>query len=375
MKLKINEFLTREDANMLSLRHMYSHHGFVHYKMNKFEEYDLYVENKDFLACDRIITFTDTDGKLMALKPDVTLSIIKNYKDIPGVVQKVYYNENVYRTSRNTKNYKEIMQMGLECIGDLDIYNISEVLTLAVNSLKVLSENYILDISHMGIVLGLMDAMKLTSREEKQMLTLLQEKNCNGVESFCNSKNIDYELSETAQMIASMYGPVKDVLKKINDRAVGEKMINSVQELKILLDTLDEDVLEHINMDFSIVNDMNYYNGFLFRGYIKEIPCGILSGGQYDEIMGKMGTNAKAIGFGINLELLEGQYDDMDEYDADILLLYDEKEDPKTVSQAVKSLVADGNIVQVQKRIPPKQKYKKIIKLENGGFLEIESDN
>mgnify|MGYP000360501305 CR=1 FL=1 len=135
MKLRSDQTLKKEDINMLSLRQLYEHFGYVHYKMNKFEEYDLYAENKDFLAGDKIITFTDTNGKLLALKPDVTLSIVKNYNDIPGVVRKVYYNENIYRTSKSTKTYKEIMQMGLECIGDLDIYQIAEVLILAAASL------------------------------------------------------------------------------------------------------------------------------------------------------------------------------------------------------------------------------------------------
>ena len=108
MKLRSDQTLKKEDINMLSLRQLYEHFGYVHYKMNKFEEYDLYAENKDFLAGDKIITFTDTNGKLLALKPDVTLSIVKNYNDIPGVVRKVYYNENIYRTSKSTKTYKEI---------------------------------------------------------------------------------------------------------------------------------------------------------------------------------------------------------------------------------------------------------------------------
>ena len=86
--------LKKEDRNILSLRHLYEQYGFVHYKMNKFEEYDLYVSNKDFLSGDNIITFTDTNGRLLALKPDVTLSIVKNYREAAGTVQKVYYNEN-----------------------------------------------------------------------------------------------------------------------------------------------------------------------------------------------------------------------------------------------------------------------------------------
>ena len=73
--------------------------------MSKFEEYDLYTRNKDFLVSDSIITFTDTSGALMALKPDVTLSIIKDSADVDGSVKKVYYNENVYRVSKGTQSF------------------------------------------------------------------------------------------------------------------------------------------------------------------------------------------------------------------------------------------------------------------------------
>ena len=63
---------------MYRLRGLYERYGYRRFKMSKFEEYDLYVRNKDFLVSDRMITFTDALGILMALKPDVTLSIIKN---------------------------------------------------------------------------------------------------------------------------------------------------------------------------------------------------------------------------------------------------------------------------------------------------------
>ena len=55
----------------------------------------------------------------MALKPDVTLSIVKNAPEASGVVQKVYYSENVYR------DYREIMQAGLEGVGDLTDFSVS----------------------------------------------------------------------------------------------------------------------------------------------------------------------------------------------------------------------------------------------------------
>ena len=188
MKFRFDQTLTKEDMRQLSLRHIYEHFGYVHYKMNKFEEYDLYAENKDFLAGDKIITFTDTNGRLLALKPDVTLSIVKNYIDVPGEVKKVYYSENIYRTSRNTRTYKEIMQTGLECIGDLDVYQTAEVLMLAAASLEALGESrYILDVSHMGLIWGFLQEIDLRPKHEERFLSLLIKKNVHGIKTLFDS--------------------------------------------------------------------------------------------------------------------------------------------------------------------------------------------
>lgn len=118
--------------------------GYRRFKMSKFEEYDLYVRNKDFLVSDRMITFTDARGILMALKPDVTLSIIKNTRAEEAGPRKVYYNESVYRSGQGEETFQEIMQTGLECIGELDLYHIYEVIALAVESLRAIHPDYVL---------------------------------------------------------------------------------------------------------------------------------------------------------------------------------------------------------------------------------------
>ena len=83
------ELFKNEEKAIFALRALYKQYGYLPFKMSKFEEYDLYVQNKDFLVSDRVITFNDTNGKLLALKPDVTLSIIKNTTFEVGCKQKV----------------------------------------------------------------------------------------------------------------------------------------------------------------------------------------------------------------------------------------------------------------------------------------------
>ena len=115
--------LKNNERAIYSLRALYKDYGYSHFKVSKFEEYDLYAHNKSFLVSNNILTFTDTNGKLLALKPDVTLSIIKNISDKDECIHKLCYNETVYRTSADSDGFREIMQTGLECIGDIDSYS------------------------------------------------------------------------------------------------------------------------------------------------------------------------------------------------------------------------------------------------------------
>ena len=366
--------LKKEDRNILSLRHLYEQYGFVHYKMNKFEEYDLYVSNKDFLSGDNIITFTDTNGRLLALKPDVTLSIVKNYREAAGTVQKVYYNENIYRPSKSTKTYKELMQMGLECMGDLNLYHISEVLLLAAKSLEALSDSYILDLAHLGVVRGFLKELNLQPRHEERFLSLLREKNCHGIQTLFDSLKIDDELREKAIALAAAYGNMDSVLKTLESISLNETMDRAIEELSTVCGVLEEQGFDNVHLDFSIEGDMGYYNGFLFRGYIEGIPTGVLSGGQYDELMEKMGKSSDAIGFAINLSLLEDYETNVGSYDTDVLLLYDSSASPAALMEAVQELVEQGNTVQAQQRIPEKLKYRRLLEFDGERVKEVIHD-
>ena len=53
---------TPEESASFALRAIYERFGYSRYKMNRFEDYDFYVRNKDFLISDQVITFTDTTG-------------------------------------------------------------------------------------------------------------------------------------------------------------------------------------------------------------------------------------------------------------------------------------------------------------------------
>ena len=302
---KLLKILSREELTAFTLCSLYDEFGYSKYRMSKFEEYDLYVKNKDFLVSENVITFTDTDGKLMALKPDVTLSIIKNSKDNLDQAMKVYYNENVYRVSKGTHSFKEIMQAGLECLGVIADETITEVLYLAGKSLDLISENNALEISHLDIVSGVLDFFNISYTGKKEIFNYLGEKNVQGVLTVCDNEKLDSEGKKVVEKLVTLYGTPDKVLPELESFRVNEVVGRAIDQLSNIIKSLDlYGISEKLWIDFSVVNDMKYYNGLAFKGFIEGLPSGILSGGQYDSLMQKMKKKSQAIGFAVYLDEL-----------------------------------------------------------------------
>jgi len=370
-----NSVLKNEEKAVFKLRSLYGKYGYSQFKMSKFEEYDLYVRNKDFLVSDSIITFTDTNGKLLALKPDVTLSIIKNTKDEPNTVNKVYYNENVYRITKGSFSYKEIMQSGLECIGDIDNYNIYEVLMLACESLKSISEECVLDISNLSILSDVINNIKISPKNRKRVLKCASEKNIHEISNICIEEDIPKEKCEVLKKLISVYGNPRDTIafleKEISDYTDKKK----IEDLKIITETLAANGYgDMIRIDFSVINDMNYYNGIVFKGFINSIPTGVLSGGQYDNLMNKMGRKAGAIGFAVYLDMLERLNECENTYDVDTVILYNADDDISALNGAIKMLADNGKSVMAQKTVPNDLKYKQLLRLKDKGVVIVETN-
>lgn len=364
-----SDIIRGDEKAVFSLRSLYSSFGFKQFRMSKFEEYDLYVKNKDFLVSNEVITFTDGSGKLLALKPDVTLSIIKNSKDCGNKIQKVYYDENVYRTTKGNKEFREIMQTGLECIGNIGLYEVSEVLLLALKSLESITDDFILDVSYMDIILSVLSDAGLDNTQNQRILKAIGEKNTDEIKKICSECGID---SDRIVSLVTINGKFKTVIEKLEKLCVTYNEKNHLNAFKKILNFIcDAGYEDKINVDFSIVNNMSYYNGVVFQGYVNKIPSSILSGGQYDNLMLKMGRKDKAIGFAVYLDLLQRYNEIENNFDVDYILLKDEDTDVFVVANALDELKKNSESVLVQNEIPENVKYRKAFKITREGVAEL----
>lgn len=344
-----------------SLSGLYSRWGYTRYTMSKFEEYDLYARNKDFLISDSVITFTDRNGKLMALKPDMTLSIVKNTKDAP-TVQKLYYTENVYRVAKGSDCFREIPQVGLECIGPIDDYTICEVLLLAGESLRGISEQSVLDISHLGLVSGLIDSMGVSEAGKARMLGCIGEKNCHELTNVCREYALAEADVQTLCSLVRISGTPQQAIPQLKD-LLGSRMGREVAQLERILGALDT-VQDMLRLDFSVIDDLYYYNGIVFKGFVAGLPASVLSGGQYDKLMQKMHRTSGAVGFAVYLDMLQRLDTPQNQFDVDVVLLYGEDHTPAAVAAAARQIMDGGESVLAQRLIPEGLHYKRLVRME-----------
>ena len=356
--------LKNEERAVFALRKLYQQYGYLPYKMSRFEEYDLYVRNKDFLVSDQVITFADRNGKLLALKPDVTLSIIKNSPDNKGVVQKLYNNENVYREDPASHTIKEIMQTGLECVGDLGSYEIAEVALLAARSLELLGRPFVLDISHMGLVAAVLDACGFSGEDRKTAIRCLRQKNPH--ELMRLSAALPEASRDKLRLLVSIGGEASRELKALNTVLTTREEKNAFNELERLCGILERNGYgDAIRVDFSVGNDMKYYSGVVFKGYLEGIPTSVLSGGQYDKLLRKMGRSSSAIGFAIYVDLLERLDKRGDSFDIDTVLLHDGSVNASALLRAAEAAAHDGSVL-VTTSLPEGRTWRKLLRFENG---------
>ena len=293
--------LTNEEKISFALRSLYHQRGYAPYRMSKFEEYELYMKNKDFLPSPEVISFTDTNGKLMALKPDVTLSIVRAWRPVPGELQKLYYDENVYRVSESAGAFREIRQTGVECLGANDDSSL-EVVSLALESLAQISPEHRLCVSLLGIVEAMLDSLTLRGDARREVLRCMGEKNVHELRAVLDSAAVTPRDAERLARLTLCTAAPQDAVGELAAIGCPEASLDQAAHFAEGLPTACRG---RVSLDFSILGDMRYYNDLAFQGYVRGVPSSVLSGGVYDRLLGRMGKPGRAIGFACYLDKLE----------------------------------------------------------------------
>lgn len=364
--------LRREEQITLYLRGLFERCGFRKYRMSKFEEYDLYLENKNFLKSPNIITFHDLDGRVRALKPDVTLSIAKNTHATQESSEKFYYLENVYRLDKPSGGYREISQLGLECIGSLGLLSTYEVLCLAQKTLAAISENHRMQLSHMGFLLSMLDGLGVAPSARADLLDAIRGKNRHELKARAEKAGITPAAANMLLTAAELCGDFKETLDRARSIAITQAMTDALDELQSVYSLLEAaGQAGDLILDFSLVNDIDYYDGVVFQGYVEGVPRALLAGGYYGNLMKKFGRDLDAIGFAVYLNELNLLFRHQKKTDADALILYSDDSDLAALIRSTDVLTAAGIRIRLEKNVPADLRYTTLYRFENGSLQEV----
>lgn len=350
MSLSISSLNGKENV-LVRLGTLYKKYGYFELKMSKFERYDFYINNKNLITPSGLMTFTDINGDLLALRPDNTFSIAKRLRVGSSRVSKVYYHDDVHRMCIKTRRYEKFEQCGLECIGDIDLYNMCEVVGLAADSLKNISNETVLNISHLGVIISLLKDFSIEETQQFELFKFIENRNIVGIETICAIMGIPKDVVDQILSLVSAYGPVETVMPKLKKKITRSDVMKYLDELEKVVKIVQSQVDAKIIIDMSITTGyMNYYDGIIFKGFVRNMSDSVIVGGQYNKLMKCFGRSVSAIGFAIYLDFID-RIEDKEKHDVDVFVVYSDNDDINTVYGKVRSLVNSGNIVLARKSI------------------------
>ncbi|MDR2909221.1 MAG: ATP phosphoribosyltransferase regulatory subunit [Oscillospiraceae bacterium] len=337
------------EAYTMRLRALFEGRGYRRVRPPRFEDYALLLDNKNFLGTDRILTFMDPGGRMLSLKPDTTLSLASEVSDdILPCAEKLYYTDEVARYDPENLSYRITEQVGVELIGREDAFSAVEAADLALRSLCATGEESVLDISHLGFVKGLLAGADLGAPVEREVLGAIHSRSAHNLCGILDSAGVENGHRASILELAAIHGPFNEQLARAGALVRGPYMEEAFSELEALGASLSPGPGQRLNLDFSVVGDLDYYNGLVLRGYIKGIPGMVLGGGRYDNLMAKLGKKSTAIGFAVYLHRLENSLAGAPPA-TDILLLYPKDCDPAALLREAERLGQKGLTVRCER--------------------------
>ncbi|WP_087974474.1 ATP phosphoribosyltransferase regulatory subunit [Oceanobacillus rekensis] len=304
----VEDFQMRDEL-IATLKNRFTTYGYRQVRTQTFEYYDMYSDIIGTVNKDEMIKVIDNTGEVLVLRPDVTIPITRitaanqNSNDFN---QRLFYVLDVFRQAAGLPNQKESTQAGVEFFGENTPEADSEVIMLAVHTLKDLGfKNFKIEIGHAGFFKELVQQAALSEQELDHLQTLIQSKNLAEIELLLNDLPIKRELKAAIQSIPMLYGEPATVIQQAEKSILSNQMQLVLQNLIDVYKVLEDyGVEDYIAFNLGLINNMNYYSGVIFQGFVDKIGQPVVMGGRYDNL-GKQFDNAMpAIGFAIEVDLL-----------------------------------------------------------------------
>lgn len=316
-----------------TIKNRFRTYGYQQIQTSTLEQYNLYQSITGTVHPDNMIKVINPSGKILVLRPDVTIPITRMFissKQVPVPKQRLFYISEVFRHSTDQQVKNEQTQAGIENFGPSTVELDAEVIALAVHTLRDLGfESFKLEIGQAGFFRELLEQLHFSNGEKGELQSLIQAKNISEMKRLFSRLQVEEDLSAIIQQIPFLYGDFVEVIERAEAITLNQQMKNKLQKLKQLYDILQMyEVGNYVSLDLGLINNMDYYSDIIFQGFVEHIGKPVLMGGRYDQLADQLNATLPAIGFAYDVDLL---VDAMDQHrlfpnvtpEIDIVLLYE----------------------------------------------------
>ncbi len=255
---------------------------------------------------EELFLFQDRDGRLLALRPEMTIPIARivatKFRDFEGVLR-LFYNANIFRHALpQMGRYQEFYQLGVELIGASGPRADAEVIALATEILKKPELDFKISLNHIGIFNNLVVHSGLSEPDKEGIKQLVLNKDLVGLNKMLSELPLDPDFRQILLEIPLMHGG-PDILLQLEDVRKVAGVAEAINELSEVYEHLQAyGIQEDVVIDLGILRGFDYYTGIVFEGYSPQLGYPLLGGGRYDNLLDKFGCSRVATGFAVGIE-------------------------------------------------------------------------
>jgi ATP phosphoribosyltransferase regulatory subunit len=298
---------------------LFKAYGYSEIETPTMEFYDVFTQGKDAIATEAMFKLYDHKGRILVLRPDMTVPIARvaatklleaqrseTRLEEQGYPIRISYSGRVFRLNEPSfDGQKEILQTGIELMGIKSPEADAEVIAIAVKLLLSAGfENFQIDIGQVEFFKGLMEEGSFTESETEEIRAFIDKKDMFGVEQILKEHEIDDNLREIIMNLPKYFGTI-EVIKTIKNLRINERSKKAVDYLENVIEILEEyELTKYITIDLGMVQKLGYYTGIIFKGFTYGVGFPIVSGGRYDKLVEKYGKPCAAVGYSVNLNML-----------------------------------------------------------------------
>lgn len=292
-----------------NITNRFATYGFSQISTTTFAAYESYMHVQDNVKTNELVKMIDHGGNILTLRSDATIPITKQLlqeSQHPIGERRYFYVEDVFRYVKDDTRPQESTQAGVECFGANGHETDTEIIALAMHTLRDLeSDSFTLEVGHAGFFQRCMDALDLDNEQQHTFKRLAQSKNIGELKQYVAQTKGTSDWKQLIESIPLLYGdPLKIIhLVRSNiDDSIIHKQMDHLEKIYQLLNAYH--LAEHMVIDLSLMNHMDYYSDIIFQGFIHNVGKPVLMGGRYNELTQQFGPNIPAIGFACDVDAI-----------------------------------------------------------------------